>query len=103
MIICSMRKWYDDLFHAKYIDLSECRRTSASDSDISIREEVCDIILTDPFDSLSIFHFLEVFFHSFIEFSESDDPLIIFISSKLIDNTFKYRFCSLASTDNEDM
>lgn len=79
MILCRIGKRYDDLLHAEYIDLSKCGSTSTSDGNLCISEKRGDIFLGDPFECLSIFHIFEVFFHSFIEFSESNNPFIVLI------------------------
>ena len=105
MIICCVRKWYDDesWFFLECSELRESRRTSASDSNISILDEMRDIFLRDPVESLDIYDFFEIFSHASIELTERDDPFMAIISGEIFYDLFEYYLRSLTPTDDEDM
>jgi hypothetical protein len=90
MVASRVGKRHYDFSDAKCIDLSESCSTSTGDSKIGILEEIYDILLQDPFECLSISHLREIFFHSLIELTEGDDPLIAIISSEVSYDFFEY-------------
>ena len=103
VILCRIGKRYDDFLHAEYIDLSKCGSTSTSDGNLCISEKRGDIFLGYPVQCLGIFHVFEIFFHSFIEFSQCDDPFIGIVILKASKNFSENHLRALTSTDNENM
>ena len=103
MIVCRIGKWDDDFLDSEEIDLSESGRTPTSDREVGVLEEVSDIFLTDPVESLHVTHSLEITFHINIELSKCDNPFVRIIFPELFDDSFEYCTRSLTPTDDEDM
>lgn len=103
MILCWVGKRNNNLSYPKYVNLSKSCRTSSTDSNIGIWEDMSNIFLRNPFDCLAVWNFTEFILHIAIKLPKCNNPLVCIISWEALYNLFEYYLGSLASADYKYM